>query len=229
MGRKEKKKDEAHLPPVLDRKVKRKPRNPLRLLPRHDLQRLNHTRGRLVLQARVLALGVLANDGKVDVAVTGRETRDRLAQDDGGVDVELLTHGDVPGSVAGALERGVKDTCDEGKQAGLAKEGRRVSLVLGRKRTLLQRTLEPDLVPPERVHRALEKRRILRGVARDGELLKLDGDVGVLEDLLDRLGDLLADTVTGDQGDLDVLNQLQREGEMRRRVRGEWAGKGSGW
>ena len=64
----------------------------------------------MVLETRVFSLGVFTDDGKVDVAVTGRETGNRLAEDKGRVNVELLTHGDVPRGVARSLDGGVEDT-----------------------------------------------------------------------------------------------------------------------
>jgi hypothetical protein len=54
-----------------------------------------------MLQSRVFTLSVFTDDSKVDVGVAGGETRKGLAQNDGGVNVELLAHGDVPGNVAG--------------------------------------------------------------------------------------------------------------------------------
>lgn len=135
---------------VLDGKVEREAGDALSLVGGHDLEALDDARAGLVFEARVLSLGVFADDGKVDVAVAGGDARDGLAEDDGGVDVELLAHGDVPGGVLGALDGGVEDA------------------------------LEADLVAAERVHGAAEEGGILRGVARDVELFKLDGDVGVL-------------------------------------------------
>lgn len=86
----------THLPVVLDRKVKREPSNPLGLRPRRDLQALHDTRVTLVLETAVLALGVFTDDGKVDVLVAGWNAGEGLADHDGSVDVESLTHGDVP-------------------------------------------------------------------------------------------------------------------------------------
>lgn len=68
-----------------------------------------------MLQAAVFTLRVLSDDGKVDVGVASGKTGQRFAEDDRGVDVELLAHGDVPGYVArlgygseeNALESGV--------------------------------------------------------------------------------------------------------------------------
>lgn len=65
-----------------------------------DLERLHDAGDRLVLQAGVLALGVLTDDGEVDVLVAGLVAGDVLDQDDRGVNVELLAEGDVEGLVA---------------------------------------------------------------------------------------------------------------------------------
>jgi hypothetical protein len=65
-------------------------------------------------------------------------------------------------------------------------------------------TLEAELVALQRGDGLAEE---LLGVdvagvdTRDVDLLPLNGNVVRLEDLLDRLGDLSTDTVTGDQGD----------------------------
>ena len=58
-----------------------------------------------MLEAGVLALGVLTNYGKVDIGVTGGDTGEGLAQDYRSVNVELLTHSDIPGDVTGLGNR----------------------------------------------------------------------------------------------------------------------------
>ena len=63
-----------------------------------------------MLEAGVLALGVLANDAQVDVVVARLVAGDVLDQDDGGVDVELLAEGDVEGLMTRALDGRVEDT-----------------------------------------------------------------------------------------------------------------------
>jgi hypothetical protein len=73
------------------------------------LQRLDNARITLVFEAGVLALGVLTNYGKVDIGVAGGDTRKGLAKDYRGINVELLTHGDIPGDVAGLGNRGKQD------------------------------------------------------------------------------------------------------------------------
>lgn len=75
-----------------------------------DLEGLDNTLDGLVLETGVLSLGVLTDDAEVDILVASLITGDVLNQGDGGVDVELLTQGDVEGLVARALDGGVKDT-----------------------------------------------------------------------------------------------------------------------
>jgi hypothetical protein len=58
-----------------------------------------------VLEARVFALGVLADDAQVDILVSGLVSGNVLDQDDGGVDIEFLSQRDVEGLVAGARNR----------------------------------------------------------------------------------------------------------------------------
>lgn len=147
----------------------------LRLGAGDDLEGLDDAGDGLVLETRVLTLGVLTNDGEVDVLVAGLVAGDVLDEGDGGVDVELLAHGDVEGLVAGTLDGGVEDT------------------------------LEAELVAAEGGDGLAEEVLSLLGgggvEAGNLDLLPLDGDVVGLEDGLDALGDLGTDTVTGDQGD----------------------------
>lgn len=145
----------------------------LRLGAGDDLERLNNTWNGLVLEAGVLSLGVLTDDGKVDVLVAGLVSWDVLDQDNGRVDVELLTESDVEGLVAGALHWRVKDALKTNLVAlqgsnGLAEE------LLGVLVTGLN--------------------------TGDINLLPLDWDIVGLEDGLDRLGDLSSNTVTWDEG-----------------------------
>lgn len=67
---------------------------------------------------------------------------------------------------------------------------------------LYRRTLQSDLVALQALHGALEERVVAASLARDVVLVKLDRDVDVLEDLLDRVGELGADAVTRDEGNL---------------------------
>jgi hypothetical protein len=143
--------------------------NALRLLAGDDLERLDDAADRLVLETRVLALGVLTDDAEVDVLVARLVAGDVLEQDDGGVDVELLAEGDVEGAVTRALDGRVEDT------------------------------LETELVALEGSNRLAEELLGVDATSldtRDVDLLPLNGDIVCLEDLLDRLGDLSTDTVT---------------------------------
>lgn len=155
-------------------KVEGKLGNALRLGAGDDLEGLDDAVDALVLEARVLTLGVLTDDAQVDVLVAGLVAGDVLDQGDGGVDVELLTHGDVEGLVAGAAYGGVEDT------------------------------LEAELVAAERGNTLTERRLGLLAAlldTRNLDLLPVNGDVVGLEDGLDRLGNLTTDTITGDEGD----------------------------
>ena len=63
------------------------------------------------------------------------------------------------------------------------------------------RTLQADLVPPQRLHRLLEELVAAGRLARHVVLLPLDRHLERLEDFLDAVGHLLADTVTGHERD----------------------------
>lgn len=63
-----------------------------------------------MLETRVLALSVLTDDSKVDVRMSSSQSRQRLADNDGSVDVKLLSHSDVPRVVTALVDRGVKNT-----------------------------------------------------------------------------------------------------------------------
>ena len=63
-------------------------------------------------------------------------------------------------------------------------------------------TLKSDTVAPQALHSLLEENLALASHARDVVLLPFNGGVDMLEDLLDGVGNLLADTITGDEGDL---------------------------
>lgn len=122
-----------------------------------------------MLQARVFTLGVLTDDAEVDVLVAGVVAGDVLDQDDGGVDIELLTQSDVEGLVAGALNGGMQDT------------------------------LETQLVALERGNGLAEELLGVLVARLDTghiDLLPLDGHIVGLEDLLDRLGHLGTNTIT---------------------------------
>lgn len=151
----------------------------LRLGAGDDLERLDDAGNALVLETRVLTLGVLTDDAHVDVLVAGLVAGNVLDQADAGVDVELLTHGDVEALVAGAADGGVQDTLEAELVAAQGGDG----LAEGRLGAAALETGDLDLLP-------------------------LDGDVVGLEDGLDRLGDLGTDTITGDEGDGVLATEL---------------------
>lgn len=149
--------------------------NALRLGAGDDLEGLDDAGDTLVLEARVLTLGVLTDDAQIDILVAGLVAGDVLDQADAGVDVELLSQGNVEALVAGSADGGVEDT------------------------------LEAELVALERGDAVAEgilgAASALDLETRDVDLLPLDGDVVGLEDGLDRLGHLGTDAVAGDEGD----------------------------
>lgn len=154
---------------VSERKGKGELCDALRLLAGDDLERLDDAADRLVLETRVLALGVLTDDAEVDVLVARLVAGNVLQQDDGGVDVEFLTESDVERAVAGSLDGSVQDT------------------------------LETELVALERRNRLAEEFLgvdVTRVDTGDVDLLPLNGNIVRLENLLDRLGYLSTDTVT---------------------------------
>ena len=73
--------------------------HPLRRLARDQLDRLHHAVDHHVLDARVLALGVLADQNRVDVRVRRLVPRDRFARPHVGEQVEGPTQGEVEGDV----------------------------------------------------------------------------------------------------------------------------------
>lgn len=165
---------------VAEGKVKGEAGNALRLGAGDDLEGLDDTGVGLVLETRVLSLGVLTDDGEVDALMAGGVAGDVLAENEGSVHVEVLADGDVEGRVAEGRDGGVEDT------------------------------LKTDLVASQGLDRLLEGLVVSRGVARDIELLPVDRDVGSLEDGLNSRGSLLSDTVTGDQGNGVATSKLGR-------------------
>ena len=73
---------EMYLAVVLQSKVESETNDTFGLCPGGDLQGLNDTGVTLVLKTRVFTLGVFTDNGKVDVVVAGRESREGLAKND---------------------------------------------------------------------------------------------------------------------------------------------------
>lgn len=66
-----------------------------------------------------------------------------------------------------------------------------------------ERTLKTNPVAPQTLHSLLEENLALGGHAGNVVLLPLNGGVNVLEDLLDGVGNLVTNTISGDEGNLD--------------------------
>ena len=86
-----------------------------------------------MLQATVFTLGVFSNDTQIDILVPSFITRNVLDQDDRGVDVQLLTKGNVERNVTGARDRCMEDTWE-------------CLSVLSERMLWGSHTLQPDLV-----------------------------------------------------------------------------------
>lgn len=89
----------AHLAVVLKGKVKGETGDTFCFGSCHNFEVLDDTGVTLVLQPRVFTLGVFTYDREIDVGMTSGESRQRLAKYNRGIDVKLLTHGDIPGDM----------------------------------------------------------------------------------------------------------------------------------
>lgn len=72
-------------------------------------------------------------------------------------------------------------------------------------------TLQSNLVPLQAVHRLLEEGLTASGLTRDIVLLPLNGHLEGIKDLLDRVGDFLTDTVTGNESDSVLAAKFGRK------------------
>jgi hypothetical protein len=88
--------DNSHFAVISDGEIESKSCDTLCLGAGGNLQALHDAWIALMLQARVLALSILANDGEVDVRVSSGEARKGFTEHDGSINVKLLTHSDVP-------------------------------------------------------------------------------------------------------------------------------------
>ena len=107
-----------------------------------------------MFQATVLTLGVLTDDRKVNVFVARWEAFERLAEHHRCVNVQLLTHCDVPAVVRASACR--RQEC----------------------------ALQTHLVAPQAVHGLLEERIITLHLTRQVVLLPFHRHVQLVENLL---------------------------------------------
>ena len=144
----------------------------LRGLAGDELDGLDNAIDNNVLDARVLALGVLTDQDGVDVVVGGLEALDGPAGTNVGEEVEGATEGQVQRDV----------TLADGGREG---------------------TLEGNVVPVDALDGLVGDDRLAVGVQARGDVarLPLDGHVGGLVDVLDRLRNLGANTVALDERD----------------------------
>ena len=159
-----------------------------------------------VLDARVFSLGVLTDENGVDTIVGGLVALDGLARTDVGEEVEGTAESQVERDVTlanGGLERGALawSAC-KGKvaRAGELIEGS-CSRLAGW--TYGEGTLEGDVVARDGLDGLVGDDGLAVLVQAGGDIdgLPLNGDVGGLENVLDRLGDLGTDTITLNQRD----------------------------
>lgn len=85
---------------VCQSKTKSEFGNALRLGASDDLEGFDDTLDGLVLETRVFTLGVLTDNAKVDILVSGLVSGNVLNKDNRGIDVELLAQSDVEGLVS---------------------------------------------------------------------------------------------------------------------------------
>ena len=57
-----------------------------------------------MLEARVFSLGIFSDNAKVDIVMTGFVAGNVLDEDDGSVNIEFLSQGNVEGLMAGSLD-----------------------------------------------------------------------------------------------------------------------------
>lgn len=135
-----------------------------------------------MLETGVFSLGVLTDNAQIDVLMPCLVAGDVLDQDDRGVNIKLLSEGDIEGLVAGSCDGRVEDT------------------------------LQAQLVALERCNGFAEKLlRVLVASfhARHIDLFPLDGHVIGLEDGLDRLRNFRTNTVTCCASHLVPLGRYQ--------------------
>ena len=115
-GRVQARKYIADLAVVLERKVESEAADTFGLGARDDLETLYDAWVALVLETRVLAFGVLANDNKVNVVVARWVAGQGLAKHNRRIDVELLAHSYVPGHMSSLCDGGEEDTWEGAKR-----------------------------------------------------------------------------------------------------------------
>lgn len=156
---------------VLESKVKGESSNSLGLSLGDDLDGLNNTGDRRVLQTGVLTLSVLSDKSHVDALESGLDTGDVLDENERGEDIELSSQGNVERGVAVLLNGGVEDT------------------------------LDGDLVSVDGSNGLLVTVEVVLANTGDVDNLPVDGDGDGLEDGLDGVSNLVTNTITGDEGD----------------------------
>lgn len=149
-----------------------------------------------MLQSRIFSFGVFSNNSKIDIVVSGLNSRKGFTNDYGGVNVESLSESDVPRVVAFVVDGSEQDTwtisahslplCTPGVYKGLK---------------TCRLTLESNLVALQTVHSTLEKLLSLVRLARNVVLFPLNRNFGSLKDLLDTVCYFGTDTISRYESD----------------------------
>jgi len=159
------------LPIELGRVIESKLGNSVGLLGGDDLEALDNTLHRLMFQTRVLALGLLSNDDEVHVVVLAGDPRYAGHLDDICVQIQLLAHLNVEWFHAlGGVGRGLQDP------------------------------LQTQAVPGNGLDNGGDRHRLSRVNLAQKEDLEVHWNPSGLEDLLDGVHHLGADSVPGDEG-----------------------------
>lgn len=151
----------------------------------------------LVLDARVLALGVLSDDHDIDIIIGGLDTRNGAGGPHIGVQAELLAQRQVEGHVALADGCGQRaffcwwESASPFSVLPSAREGDTFQGQLGLLHGL------NDLAAQQRAEAAL-----LRSGGGHLDCFPREGDLGSSENLDDCLRDLLSDAIARDEGNL---------------------------
>ena len=124
-----------------------------------------------MFQTRVFTFGIFTNDGNINIAQTRLDTGKVFTKRQGSVHVKVLTHSDIERFVTEFRGRSEKST------------------------------LDTNLVTTKGSNGFLEKFVIFRGQTRNIVLFKFNRNVGGLEDILDRGGNFLTDTITRNKSD----------------------------
>ena len=99
----------ANLSAILKGKIERKTADPLGFITSRNFQTLHHARITLMFQPRIFPFGVFPNDSEVNIVVASLCATNRFANDNRCINIELLSHGNVPRVMACHFQGGEED------------------------------------------------------------------------------------------------------------------------